>query len=85
MVNGAPNGKLPASAWAAPRAVRDITIEGNKIYGGLVINGVENLRVKNNRIMEPKAFLQFQNNLSVEFSGNTDHDGKSVPALEKIK
>lgn len=85
MVNGAPHGKLPASAWAAPRAVHDITIEGNRIYGGLTINGVENLHVKNNRIMEAGALLQFQNNISVEISGNTGHDGKSILTTEKIK
>ena len=81
MVRGAPHGKsIPESAWSAPRAVRDIVIENNRIFGGVTIDGVENLRVKDNRLLEAGAVFQLRCNLSSDVSGNTDHDGKPFGA-----
>lgn len=80
MVRGAPHGKpIPESAWSAPRAVRDIAIENNRILGGVIIEGVENLRVRNNRSLEAGAAFQLRHNHSAEVSGNTGHDGKPIP------
>jgi len=58
---------------------RWLVIENNRIHGDVIIDGVENLRVKNNRLMEAGIVLQLFRNHSAEVSGNTGHDGQAVP------
>jgi hypothetical protein len=82
IVRGAPHGKaIPEEAWSTPRAVRDIVIENNRIHGAVIIEGVENLRVKNNRMMEAGALFQLRRNHVAEVSGNVGSDGKALPGL----
>jgi hypothetical protein len=81
IVRGAPEGKnIPEAAWSTPRAVRNVVIENNRIFGGLAIEGVENLRLRNNQLLEKAATIQLRHNPAAEISGNTGHDGRALPS-----
>lgn len=81
IVKGSPSGNAREdSAWASPRAVHDVTIENNRIYGAVTIEGVENLRFKGNRLFEKGFPLQLRRNPAGEVSDNIGPDGNPIPA-----
>ncbi len=52
--SGAPDGDA-ADAGARPRAIHQVTIENNEIWGGLAVHGVEGLTLTGNRFLEENA------------------------------
>jgi hypothetical protein len=60
--------------------VHDVTIENNRIYGAVTIEGVENLRFKGNRLFDKGFPLQLRRNPGGEVSDNIGPDGNPIPA-----
>lgn len=71
-VGGGPEGAARGrpESWACPRAVHDVTLEGNEVWGALVAEGVERLRVRGNRFGEAGA--------AVRLEGCTGPDGEAL-------
>ncbi len=76
---GVREGEATAEALASPRAIRNVTIENNRIYGGFVVEGVEDLRVVGNRFLEPGAPIRIETNHRQHVSGNADSTGRAIP------
>ena len=78
--SGAPTGPNPApDAWAGPRAVHDMLLKGNEIWGGFVLEGTERARLTGNRFLESGAQLSLKGNLDLTTEGNTDAAGEALP------
>ncbi len=61
--SGAPKREASASdAGSPPRAIHDVVIENNDIWGVLSANGVENLRITHNRFHESDDGLRLSGN-----------------------
>nr|MCU0748920.1 hypothetical protein [Akkermansiaceae bacterium] len=81
IVKGSPSGKAnDDAAWASPRAVQDVVVENNRIYGAVTIEGVENLRFKGNRLFDKGFPLQLRRNQGAEVADNFGPDGNPIPA-----
>jgi hypothetical protein len=77
--SGAPTGEAPTKeAWSAPRAIHDILLEGNQIWGGFVLEGTEKARLTGNRFMEAGAQITLRGNVGMATEGNTDAAGKAL-------
>ncbi len=59
------SGRRPG--WSGPAAIHDVTIENNRIWGGVKIAGVDRLRWTGNRLLEPGAPLRIVNCREVDF------------------
>ncbi len=64
-------------AGSPPRAIHDVLIEGSTIRGSVQIEGVQGLRVLENRFLEPAAEVRLSGNHAWEIRGNTDAGGLS--------
>jgi hypothetical protein len=58
-----------------PRAIHDVTLRGNEIWGGFVMNGVERATLAGNRFLEPGAPVRLEGNLDLSSERNTDPHG----------
>ncbi len=54
-----------------------LLIEGSTIRGSVQIEGVQGLRVLENRFLEPAAEVRLSGNHALEIRGNTDAGGRS--------
>jgi hypothetical protein len=75
VVSGAPQGDLPAEAARPPRAIHDLEIARNEIWGAVSIQGAERVRVTGNRFLEPGAAVTVAGNAELVWAANTGLDG----------
>ncbi len=79
--SGAPKREASApDAGAPPRAIHDIVIENNDIWGVLSAHGVENLRLAHNRFHESEYGLHLSRNHNVEDTDNRNVSINSAAA-----
>jgi hypothetical protein len=52
-----------------------VTLRGNEIWGGFVMNGVERATLAGNRFLEPGAPVRLEGNLDLSSERNTDPHG----------
>lgn len=62
-----------------PRALHDVVIRDNQIFGTVRIEGVERLTLSDNRFLEPGAEVILHDNFDCTLSGNRDAAGNSWP------
>ena len=55
---------------APPRAIHDVVLRGNEIWGGLVLQGVERATVSGNRFLEPGAAVTIRDNIDATVEDN---------------
>jgi len=58
-----------------PRAIHDVLIKNNEIWGGLVVEGVEHVRLEGNRFREVGGQVLLRGNHGLESDGNEDPNG----------
>lgn len=70
---GGPSGEARSddAAWKGPRALSDVTIEGNEIWGAMTAEGVQRLRMVGNRFLEPGAGPSLSGLLGSTVAGNS--------------
>ncbi len=77
--SGGPSGHAASpQAGAVPRAIHDIVLSGNEVWGGLVVEGTEGARLTGNRLLESGAPLVLSGNHGLVWEGNTGPDGEMV-------
>ncbi len=78
--SGAPTAEARSPDRAArPRAIHDVVLQGNEVWGSLQIEGVERLRVQGNRFLEPGAAVTLRGNYDCQIEGNRDAAGRPWP------
>ena len=60
-----------------PSAIHDVLLQGNQIWGGFLMTGVDNVRMENNDFREAGAMFSLEGNRSMQLEGNRDADGKT--------
>jgi len=76
---GAPAGEAASRVAGGPaRAIHDITLRENEIWGGFVLTGVQRAVLVRNRFRERGAPITLHGNFEVITDGNTDPDGKPL-------
>lgn len=61
-----------------PRAIHDVLIKNNEIWGGFTLDGVEHVRLEGNQFREASMPRTLRSNYRLEDSGNTDENGGPV-------
>jgi len=61
-----------------PSSIENVLLQNNRIYGGVIFQGVDNLRLENNTFAERGALLRLKDNRSVISEGNRDSDGEPI-------
>ncbi len=79
VISGGPSGDAASpQAGAAPRAIHDIVLSDNEVWGGLVVEGTEGAILTGNRLLESRAPLVLRGNHGPVLEGNTGPDGEMV-------
>lgn len=74
--SGGPTGDAAGpDAQAPPRAIHDVLLEGNRIWGSAQVEGVEGLKILANQFLEPRATTALAGNYDCEIFGNTGPAG----------
>ncbi|MCP4640907.1 MAG: hypothetical protein GY851_10760 [bacterium] len=74
---GLPSADSP-DASSPPRAVHDVVIENNRIYGGFHVAGVENVRITDNRFLEDGAAIEIRDCHDLVMHDNRDSHSAPV-------
>ncbi|MBD3177591.1 MAG: hypothetical protein GF320_20665 [Armatimonadia bacterium] len=72
-----PDAEMP-DPGAPPRALRDVWVEGSSFYGGLRIEGVQDLHLIGNRFLDPDASVVLRGCVDAVVEDNTGPDGVPV-------
>jgi hypothetical protein len=76
IVSGGPKpGVGGPHAADPPRAIHDIAVLNNDIWGAFTMNGIQDCRIENNRFLEPGASIELNGNFNLTATGNTNASG----------
>jgi hypothetical protein len=77
-VSGGPVGEARGlrESWEPPRAVHDVTIEGNEIWGSVAVEGAQRLRLAGNQFREAGATVSLTGDDDCQVTGNTGPTGE---------
>ena len=78
IVSGWPKSGSSSKENIPPRAIHDISIIDNKIYGGFVLGGVENVTIKNNHFLEEGAAIVIRGNHNVKSRKNFNNKNEKL-------
>lgn len=76
IVSGGPSRE--ASSSAKPRAIHDVEITGNRIWGGVIIEGAEDVNLSWNEFMEKDSKPILRGNIELRMTGNRDARGQAI-------
>jgi hypothetical protein len=62
-----------------PRAIHDVVVRDNRIFGSVRVEGVERVTLSDNEFLEPGAEVLLRGNLDCTLSGNRDATGMPWP------
>lgn len=71
VISGEPKHVSHQESLPLPRAIHNISIIGNEIYGGFSLKGAEKVRMENNRLLEKGAKTVIEQNEKLQGNNNT--------------